>query len=148
VSPSDEPLRRDHAALRQRVAERVEADMGGAAPTARVLAEIAAAVRARTERTPAANLASHLRALEAAADLDVSAPVASSRAAGRTVKVAVHRLVGWYVGHLAGQVRTLGVATARAMRATVARVDAVEARVAALEQAGPVEAPGSEPEAP
>jgi polyhydroxyalkanoate synthesis regulator phasin len=38
------------------------------------------------------------------------------------------------VGHIAAQVRHLGVATARAMRATAAQVDDLERRVRALEE--------------
>jgi hypothetical protein len=123
-----------HPAFHEAVARRIEADRSGQDFPAGELARIDDAVRRRTARTPATNLASHLRALDIAADIDTGAPVESSRAAGRGVKVAVQRLTGWYVGHLAGQVRQLGVATARALRASVARVDDLERRVEALEQ--------------
>ncbi|HEY9558123.1 MAG TPA: hypothetical protein VIR58_15410, partial [Acidimicrobiales bacterium] len=79
------------------------------------------------------NLASHLRALDMAAEVDVAPPVESTRAAGRGVKVAIAKTVGWYVGHLGGQVRQLGVATSRAVRATAARIDELERRVDDLE---------------
>ena len=92
------------------------------------------ALHRRTRRSTASNLAAHLRALDDAADIDIDAPIASSRAAGRGVKVAISRATGWYVGHIAAQVRHLGVATARAMRATAARVDELEQRVVALEE--------------
>jgi hypothetical protein len=123
-----------HPAFHQAVVARVHADRDDPGFPGPALDDIAAALRRRTTRSPATNLASHLRALDIAADVDVDAPVASARAAGRGVKVAVQRLTGWYVGHLAGQVRQLGVATARALRASVARVDELERRVDALEE--------------
>lgn len=132
LPPSD-----GHAAFHQVVRDRISADRAEPAFPSVQLEAIEAAVRSRTSRTPTTNLASHLRALDIAADVDIEAPVASSRAAGRGVKVAVQRLTGWYVGHLAGQVRQLGVATARALRASVARADDLERRVEALEQGSP-----------
>lgn len=135
TDPARPPLD-GHRAFHEAVARRVEADVAGAAFPVEAMESIEVAVRRRTSRSPATNLASQLRALDIAADIDVDAPVDSSRAAGRGVKVAVHRLTGWYVGHLAGQVRQLGVATARALRAAVARVDDLERRVDALEERG------------
>ena len=123
-----------HRTFHEAVARRIQAERAGEGFPAGELDRIDQAVRRRTSRSPATNLASHLRALDIAADIDVDAPVASSRAAGRGVKVAVQRLTGWYVGHLAEQVRRLGVATARALRASVARVDELERRVDALEE--------------
>ena len=133
TDPASPPLD-GHRAFHDAVARRIEGEAAGEAFPAAEMAGIDAAVRRRTARTPATNLAGHLRRLDVAADIDVDAPVASSRAAGRGVKVAVQRLTGWYVGHLAGQVRELGVATARALRAAVARVDDLERRVDALEE--------------
>lgn len=133
TDPATPPLD-GHPAFHEAVARRIEADADAAAFPADEIERIEAAVRRRTSRNPATNLASQLRALDEAADIDVDAPVASSRAAGRGVKVAVQRLTGWYVGHLAGQVRQLGAATSRALRAAVARVDDLERRVDALEE--------------
>ena len=133
TDPATAPLD-GHPAFHEAVARRIEADAAGPGFPVDALDRIEAAVRRRTSRSPATNLASHLRALDVAADIDVDAPVASSRAAGRGVKVAVQRLTGWYVGHLAGQVRQLGVATSRALRASIARVDDLERRVDALEE--------------
>jgi hypothetical protein len=125
----------DHRAFHAAVAEQLAADR--VSPHGPIeLDQIDAALRRRTQRSVAANLAGHLRALDAAADIDIEAPTASSRAAGRGVKVAVQRLTGWYVGHLAGQVRQLGVATARAVRAVTARVDDLERRVDDLDHRG------------
>jgi len=123
----------DHGAFHAAVVEQLTADR--AAPTwpAAELDRIDSCVRRRTGRSAAANLAAHLRALDAAADIDIDPPTASSRSAGRGVKLAISRATGWYVGHIAGQVRHLGVATARAVRATATRVDELEQRVSALE---------------
>jgi hypothetical protein len=118
----------DHRAFVAAVAEQVERDRA-AGELQEVLGRIDAAVRRRTARSAAANVAGHLRALDVAADVDIEAPTASSRSAGRVVKVGVQRLTGWYIGHLAGQVRQLGVATARAVRAIAARVDELERRI-------------------
>lgn len=126
----------DHRAFHAAVAERVAADRSASAFPGSELDRIDASRRRRTQRSAATNLASHLRALDVAADIDTDAPTASSRAAGRGVKVAVQRLTGWYVGHLAAQVRQLAAATARAVRATAARVDDLEARLDALDDAG------------
>jgi hypothetical protein len=125
----------DHRAFHVAVAEQVAADQASGADEDD-LDRIGAALRRRTQRSAAANLAGHLRALDVAADIDVDAPVESSRAAGRTVKVAVSRLTGWYIGHLAGQMRELAVATARAVRGIAARVDDLERRVDELDGSG------------
>lgn len=126
----------DHRAFHVAVAEQLAADRPAAQDLDGPLPRIDAAVRRRTQRSVAANLAGHLRALDVAADIDIEAPTASSRAAGRGVKVAVQRLTGWYVGHLAGQMRQLGVATARAVRAMAARVDDLERRIDDLDRSG------------
>jgi hypothetical protein len=123
----------DHRAFHAAVATELAIDRSASEPE---LARIDAALRSRTRRSFAANLAGHLRALDVAADIDIEAPTASSRAAGRGVKVAVQRLTGWYIGHLAGQMRQLGVATARAVRAMAARVDDLERRIDDLDGSG------------
>ena len=129
-----EPVRPtvDHRAFAVAVAEHLARDRAGG-DAGRILDGIEAAVRRRTRRSAAANLAGHLRALDVAADIDIDAPTASSRSAGRVVKVGVQRLTGWYVGHLAGQVRQLGAATARAVRGIAARVDDLERRIDELD---------------
>lgn len=125
----------DHRAFHLAVVEELAADRSSATWPAAELDRIDACVRRRTQRSAASNLAAHLRALDDAADIDIDAPTASARAAGRGVKVAISRATGWYVGHIAAQVRHLGVATARAVRATAARVDDLEVRLSALESA-------------
>ena len=124
----------DHTAFHAAVAEHLAADRTGPAWPAAELARIDECVQRRTRRSAGSNLTAHLRALDDAADIDVAPPTESSRAAGRGVKVAISRATGWYVGHIAAQVRHLGVATARAMRATAAQVDDLERRVRALEE--------------
>ena len=124
----------DHAAFHAAVSERLAADQEAPSWPAAELARIDECVRRRTSRSAASNLAAHLRALEDAADIDIEAPTDSSRAAGRGVKVAISRATGWYVGHIAAQVRHLGIATSRAVRATATRVDDLEQRVRALEE--------------
>ncbi len=125
----------DHRSFQRAVAERLAAD--GAAPgwPAAELEHIERSLRRRTQRSAATNLAAHLRALDQATDFDIDAPTASSRAVGRGVKVAISRATGWYVGHIAAQMRHFAVATTRAVRASAARVDELEQRVAALEEA-------------
>lgn len=125
----------DHRAFQAAVAARLAADRSAAGWPEAELERINALVRRRTQRSAGSNLAAHLRALDDAADIDIEPPTASSRAAGRGVKVAVSRITGWYVGHIASQVRHLGVATSRAVRATAGRVDELERRIAELEDA-------------
>lgn len=127
------PTALDHAAFQRAVAEELAAAPSRPGWPVEELDRIDVAVRRRTRRSAASNLASHLRALEDAADIDIAAPTASSRAAGRGVKVAISRATGWYVGHIAAQVRHLGVATSRAVKATATRVDELDQRLAALE---------------
>lgn len=124
----------DHAAFHATVSERLAADRVAPSWPADELARIDECVRRRTRRSAASNLAAHLRALEDAADIDIEPPTESSRAAGRGVKVAISRATGWYVGHIAAQVRHLGVATSRAMGAAAARIDDLDQRVRALEE--------------
>ena len=130
----------DHRAFHAAVAEQVAADRARA-DVPDILENISLARRRRTQRSAGANLAGHLRALDAAADIDVDAPTASSRAAGRAVKVGVQRLTGWYIGHLAGQMRELAVATSRAVRGIATRVDELERRVDELDPPGPPASP-------
>lgn len=125
----------DHAGFRRAVVERLAADRSTPGWPAGEIERIEASVRRRTRRSAASNLAGHLRALDNAADIDIDAPTASARAAGRGVKVVISRATGWYVGHIAAQVRHLGVATARAVRAMATRVDELDQRVTALEEA-------------
>jgi hypothetical protein len=117
------------------VARRLATDHTNPGWPAEALERIDIHVQRRTRRSAGSNLAAHLRALDEAADIDVSAPTASTRSIGRGVKVAISRATGWYIGHIAAQVRHLGVATARAVRATAAQVDDLEQRVRALEDA-------------
>ncbi len=134
VTDAPHPPSGGHDAFHAAVAERVRADRASGELPGAELDRIAVALRCRTGRSAASNLAAHLRALDDAADIDIAPPTESSRRAGRGVKVAVHRLVGWYVGHLGGQLRQLGVATARAVRATSGRIDELERRVEELER--------------
>jgi hypothetical protein len=134
VTESAPPPALDHRAFRAAVDAQLRADRSAPSWPAAELERIEEAVRRRTRRSASSNLAGHLRALDDAADIDVDAPTASARAAGRGVKVAISRATGWYVGHIAAQVRHLGVATARAVRASAARVDELEQRVADLEE--------------
>jgi hypothetical protein len=136
VTESARPPALDHRAFHLAVAEHLAADRARPTWPATELEHIDAAVRRRTSRSAANNLAAHLRALDDAADIDIAAPTDSARAAGRGVKVAISRATGWYVGHIAAQVRHLGIATARAVRATAVRVDDLEQRVTALEEPG------------
>lgn len=124
----------DHRAFHVAVAEHLAADQAEPAWPVAELDRIETCVRRRTHRSAASNLAAHLRALDDAAEIDIAPPTDSSRAAARGVKVAISRATSWYVGHIAAQVRHLGVATARAVRATAARVDDLEQRVTALEE--------------
>lgn len=124
----------DHQAFRAAVRERLATDSAAPGWPADELERIDASVRRRTRRSAASNLAAHLRALEDAADIDIDPPTASSRSAGRGVKVAIGRATGWYIGHIGAQVRHFAVATSRAVRATASRVDDLEQRVTALEQ--------------
>jgi hypothetical protein len=131
----------DHRAFHAAVAERLAAGRSGPGWPVAELADIDTALRRRTRRSASANLTAHLRALDDAADIDIDPPTASNSTAGRSVKVAISRATGWYVGHIAGQLRHLAVATSRAVRATAARVDDLDARVSALEEAaatGPI----------
>lgn len=125
----------DHRAFHASVAERLAAARSGPSWPDGALTQIDSALRRRTRRSAGANLAAHLRALDDAAAMDIAAPTASSTAAGRGVKVAISRATGWYVGHIASQVRHLGVATSRAVRATAARMDELDARLSVLEDA-------------
>ncbi|MGH9276144.1 MAG: hypothetical protein ACRDZU_15990 [Acidimicrobiales bacterium] len=134
MTESARPPALDHRAFHVAVAQHLATDRAQPTWPAAELDHIDACVRRRTRRSATSNLAAHLRALDDAAEIDVDAPTASSRAAGRGVKVAISRATGWYVGHIAAQVRHLGVATARAVRATAVRVDDLEQRVTALEQ--------------
>jgi hypothetical protein len=134
VTESALPPAVDHAAFHVAVRERLAADQAASSWPVAELTRIDELVRRRTSRSAASNLAAHLRALEDAADIDIDPPTDSSRAAGRGVKVAISRATGWYVGHIAAQVRHLGVATSRAMRATATRVDELEQRIRALEE--------------
>lgn len=124
-----------HRAFHRAVAEQLAADRVSPTWPAAEIDRIEACVARRTRRSAASNLAAHLRTLDEAADIDIAAPTDSTRPVGRGVKVAISRAVGWYVGHIAGQVRHLAVATARAMRATAVRVDELEGRIDVLEAA-------------
>lgn len=134
MTESASPPALDHAAFHRAVDEHLAADRTAPSWPAAELARIDESVQRRTRRSASSNLAAHLRALDDAADIDVDAPIESSRAAGRSVKVAISRATGWYVGHIGAQVRHLAVATARAVRATAAQVDDLERRVRALEE--------------
>lgn len=130
----DAPPSGQHQALRDAVARRMDTDRAADGFPAEQLDAIDAAVKRRTARAPGANVGGRLRELERAADIDIDPPVASDQRGGRGVKVAVAKLTGWYVGYLAAQVRDLGNATARAVRASAARVDELERRVEELER--------------
>jgi hypothetical protein len=134
VTESARPPALDHRAFHLAVVDHLAADRAEPTWPAAELDHIETCVHRRTRRSAASNLAAHLRALDDAADIDIAAPTASSRAAARGVKVAISRATSWYVGHIAAQVRHLGVATARAVRATAVRVDDLEQRVTALEE--------------
>lgn len=123
----------DHGAFHVAVAAHLSRDQADPSWPAAELEHIEACLHRRTRRSAASNMAAHLRALEDAADIDVDPPTASSRAAGRGVKVAISRATGWYVGHIAAQLRHLGIATSRAVRASAVRVDDLDQRVTALE---------------
>lgn len=116
------------------------ADRGTPGFPAEQLEAIDAAVRRRTVRASTAGLGDRLRALESAADIDTDPPVASDHRGGRGVKVAVAKVTGWYVGHVATQARDLGVATAQAVRALIARVDELDRRIEAVEERDHTEA--------
>lgn len=124
----------DHGAFHVAVAAHLATDRADPSWPAAELDHIEACLHRRTRRSAASNLAAHLRALEDAADIDIAPPTASSRAAGRGVKVAISRATGWYVGHIAAQLRHLGIATSRAVRASAVRVDELDQRVTALEE--------------
>ena len=134
MTESAHPPALDHRTFHSAVADHLAADRAESTWPAAELDHIEARVNRRTRRSAASNLAAHLRALDDAADIDIDAPTASSRAAARGVKVAISRATSWYIGHIAAQVRHLGVATARAVRATAVRVDDLEQRVTALEE--------------
>ena len=133
MTGADAPSSTPHQGLRDAVAERMAADRQEDDFPAERLEAIDAAVRRRTVRSSTAGLGDRLRALDAAADIDTAAPVASEHRGGRVVKVAISKATGWYVGRVAVQARDLGVATAKAFRALAARIDELDRRVDALE---------------
>jgi hypothetical protein len=65
--------------------------------------------------------------LEQQAVIDVEVPVASRTLPQRLVKLAVRKLVGWYVRYLGHQVGILGQATARFALVVAERLDRIEA---------------------
>lgn len=65
--------------------------------------------------------------VEDAATVDIDAPTASARPAGRVAKDMTKRLVGWYVGYVGRQVSVLGHATARLGALLLERTEALEA---------------------
>src|SRR5439155_8060824 len=65
--------------------------------------------------------------LQQQAVIDVEGPVASRTLPQRLVKLAVRKLVGWYVRFLAHQVGILGQATARFALIVAERLDRIEA---------------------
>lgn len=143
VTRPDAPLPEHHQVLRDAVDGRMAADRDAAGFPAEQLDAIDVAVARRTARSPGANVGGRMRELERAADIDVDPPVASERRAGRNVKVAIAKLTNWHVGYLAAQVRDLGTASVRVVRALASRVDELERRVEELErlERGDAEAP-------
>jgi hypothetical protein len=73
--------------------------------------------------------------LEQQAVIDVEVPVASRALPQRLVKLAVSKLVGWYVRFLGHQVGILGQATARLGLAVAERLDRIEAAQTAEREA-------------
>ncbi len=139
MTGADAPPSTPHEGLRDAVAERVAADRQRDDFPLDRLEAIDTAVRRRTVRSSTAGLGDRLRALEAAADIDTAAPVASEHRGGRVVKVAISKATGWYVGRVAVQARDLGVATAKAFRALAARIDELDRRMDELEGRPPAE---------
>ncbi|HSP04301.1 MAG TPA: hypothetical protein VLR27_12400 [Acidimicrobiales bacterium] len=134
MTPPDAASSEHHQVLRDAVTGRMAADREAADFPAEQLDAIGVALARRTARSPGANVGGRLRELERAADIDVEPPVASERRAGRGVKVAVAKLTNWHVGYLATQVRDLGNASVRVVRALASRVDELERRVEELER--------------
>src|SRR3546814_2693230 len=80
VTEPDRPPTDGHRAFHAAVVARVDSDRAGSDFPADALAEIDTALRRRTARSPGTNLASHLRAFDMAAEVDVAPPVEIGRA--------------------------------------------------------------------
>jgi hypothetical protein len=134
VTAPDAPASAAHQALHDAVVARMAADRQARDFPAPALDAIDATVRRRTAVGRHADLSSPIRALQAAADIDIAPPVASEHRGRRGVKLAIAKATGWYVGYLAVQVRELGFASARAMRSLSTQLEEIERRIAALEE--------------
>lgn len=79
----------------------------------------------------------HVRSLVAdvndAAQIDVEVPTRSRLRAGRVLKTAIKRLVGWYLRYLGDQVAQLGEAVVRLGDAVAERSETIEGRTKRLE---------------
>jgi hypothetical protein len=96
---------------------------------------------------------SAVEAVEDLAVIDVVAPTASRRPAGRLIKTLIAKAIAWYLGYLGGQITALGQSVAH-MGATLlertevlerhgaemrADLDDLAARVQRLESGGPAQ---------
>jgi hypothetical protein len=82
--------------------------------------------------------------VEEAAFVNADAPITARWRGLRYLKVALKRLLSWYLGHVTEQVSVLGLMTARALAALTGRLEELQGRVAKLEGADagrPIELP-------
>jgi hypothetical protein len=110
--------------LEKRVAERAPG----------YLESVRAAARRLGVRDPdTSDAKAAVEAVEELSVIDVDVPTASRRPAGRLVKVAVSRLVGWYLRYLGGQVTALGQAVTHMGWTLLDRTERLERQSAELQ---------------
>jgi hypothetical protein len=113
------------------------------------VAEIEAALARFAPATRGRQRLEHLvTAIEEASYVDVDAPTASARRGVSPVKEGMKRVLGWYGRHLADQVSTLGLLTARALSAFTERLDELERRIDHQAEPGAVAISALSPTAP
>jgi hypothetical protein len=132
VTPPEQDLA-EHRAVLEAARARVARDEASPEHPVDELRRIRRAVDRHVRPDAAGAPSAELRALLAAADIDVDAPTASASKVGRGVKSGIERLTSWYVRHLGVQVRDLGAAAARLAQSHSARLDELERRVDELE---------------
>lgn len=135
------------AELRQQIADAAAARSRAAGFPSERLARIrTAAARLAPDHAPTGDLRQAALLLERQAVVDLEVPTASAVPGVALVKLVLKKLMIWYLRFLGHQITSLGQATARFGLAVAARVDSVEADVAALqERVSRLEASHTEP---
>jgi len=130
-------LREPSSPLARAALERAAAEVAAwrsDAEAAQELEQIARAVARRTGGSASAALAPQLSALATAARIDTDVPTESRIRAAKGIKAGVKALVGFYVNHVAQQVRVLGEATVNLGRVTSKELGRLEGEVTVLRE--------------